>query len=68
MRCLVKDKVSRPYGMYLDHDEMRLYVAAVSGEVVVYDYYKLLGETRPDHSEKLKYITTNFRLCFQNIN
>ena len=68
VRCLVKDKISRPYGMYLDHDEMKLYVGTISGEVVVYDYYKLLGETRPDNSKTLRYITTNLSLRYQNRN
>ena len=68
VRCLVKDKISRPYSMYLDHDEMKLYVVTTSGEVVVYDYYKLLGETRPDNSETLRYITTNLSLRYQNKN
>ena len=69
MRCLITDKISKIYCVHIDHcdTEVKLYVGSLNGEVVIYDYYKLLGETRPANSEKLKYITTNLSLRYQNI-
>ena len=68
VRCLVKDKITSPYSLYLDQQQDKLYVGTDTnpGQVVVYDYYKLLGENKPIKSNKMKsvendgiiYITT----------
>ena len=47
VRCLVKHKITEPYSIYLDQQQDKLYVGTWDGQVVVYDYYMLLGETRP---------------------
>ena len=45
VRCLVKDQITQPYSLYLDQQQDKLYVGTWSdSHVVVYDYYKLLGE------------------------
>ena len=44
VRCLVKDKITSPYSLYLDQQQGKLYVGTDIGQVVVYDYYTLLGE------------------------
>ena len=46
VRCLVKNKVISPYSLYLDQQQDKLYVGTWGGQVVVYDYYMLLGEKR----------------------
>ena len=68
VRCLVKDKITSPRSLYLDQQQDKLYVGTCTspGHVVVYDYYKLLGENKPIKSNKVKsvendgiiYITT----------
>ena len=55
VRCLAKDKVNQPYSSYLDQQQDKLYVGAWSGhQVVVYDYYKLLGENKLVKHNKVK--------------
>ena len=44
VRCLVEDKITQPYSLYLDQQQDKLYVGTYNGHVVVYDYYVLLGE------------------------
>ena len=44
VRCLVKDKITKPYSLYLDQQQDKLYVGTDNGEVVVYDYCMLLGD------------------------
>ena len=44
VRCLVKDKISEPHSLYLDQQQDKLYVGTWSGQMMVYDYYMLLGE------------------------
>ena len=40
--CLVKDKITKPYSLYLDQHQDKLYVGTYEGQVVVYDYCMLL--------------------------
>ena len=47
VRCLIKGKITRPFSLYLDQRHDKLYVGTFNGEVVVYDYYMLLGEEKP---------------------
>ena len=49
VRCLLKNKINSPYSLYLDQQQDKLYVGTWShpGLVLVYDYYKLLGENKP---------------------
>ena len=47
VRCLVKDKIMKPYSLFLDRQQKKLYVGTEKGEVVIYDYYMLLGEKHP---------------------
>ena len=56
VRCLVKDKITSPHSLYLDQQQDKLYVGTytIPGHVVVYDYYKLLGENKPIKSNKVK--------------
>ena len=56
VRCLVKDKITSPQSLYLDQQQDKLYVGTWidPGHVVVYDYYKLLGENKPIKSNKVK--------------
>ena len=56
VRCLVKDKITSPWSLYLDQQQDKLYVGSWTdpGHVVVYDYYKLLGENKPIKSNKVK--------------
>ena len=55
VRCLIKDKINQPYSLYLDQQQDKLYVGTWSGrQVVVYDYYKLLGENKPVKHKKIK--------------
>ena len=58
VRCLVKDKITSPYSLYLDQQQDKLYVGTWTdpGQVVVYDYYKLLGENKPVKYNKVKSI------------
>ena len=42
VRSPLKDSITQPLSLYLDHD--KLYVGQYNGQVVVYDYYVLLGE------------------------
>ena len=44
VRCLAKNKISEPYSLFLDHQSSKLYVGTDGGEVVIYDYYTLVGE------------------------
>ena len=44
VRCLVKDTIIDPLSLFLDQQQNKLYVGANHGEVVIYDYYMLLGE------------------------
>ena len=43
VRCLVKDKIIKPYSLFLDHQHNKLYVGTWDGEVVIYDYHMLPG-------------------------
>ena len=55
VRCLVKDKITQPYSLYLDQQQDKLYVGTWHGrQVVVYDYYTLLGENKPVKYNKVK--------------
>ena len=47
VRCLVKDKITQPYSLYLDQQQDKLYVGTGSRQVVVYDYYVLVEEKQP---------------------
>ena len=47
IRCLIKDQIRKPYSLFLDHQLNKLYVGTEKGEVVIYDYYMLLGEKHP---------------------
>ena len=47
VRCLVEDKITQPYSLYLDQQQDKLYVGTYNGQVVVYDYYVLVGEKQP---------------------
>ena len=47
VRCLVKDKITHPVSLYLDQQQDKLYVGTYSDQVVVYDYYVLVGEKQP---------------------
>ena len=47
VRCLVKEKIMEPYSLFLDRQQNKLYVGTQEGEVVIYDYYMLLGEQHP---------------------
>ena len=53
VRSVIEDKITKPYSLYLDHQQDQLYVGTWSGQVVVYDYYVLLGE-----KHNIKYNTT----------
>ena len=44
VRCLVKDTIIDPLSLFLDQQQNKLYFGADNGEVVIYDYYMLLGE------------------------
>ena len=45
---VIKDKITKPYSLYLDQEQGKLYVGTWdSGQVVVYDYEKLLAENKP---------------------
>ena len=57
VRCLVKDKINHPYSLFLDQQQNKLYVGTWGGEVVIYDYYMLLGEKHP-----VKYIINNLSI------
>ena len=43
VRCLCKDKIIKPVSLYLDQQQDKLYVGTYEGQLVVYDYYMLLG-------------------------
>ena len=47
VRCLVKDKITKPHTLYLDQQQDKLYVGTGDGQVVVYDYYMLVGKKHP---------------------
>ena len=47
VRCLVKDTIIYPSSLFLDQQQNKLYVGTDNGEVVIYDYYMLLGEKHP---------------------
>ena len=47
VRCLIKDKIINPYGLFLDQKQNKLYVGTYDYQVVIYDYYMLLGEKHP---------------------
>ena len=47
VRCLAKDKIISPLSLFLDQQQDKLYVGTWRDHVVVYDYYKLLGENKP---------------------
>ena len=44
VRCVVKDQITKPRSLYLDQQQDKLYVGTFSDQVVVYDYYMLIGE------------------------
>ena len=48
VRCLVKNSIIRPFSLYLDQHQNKLYVGALSGRLVVYDYNMLLGKDKHD--------------------
>ena len=56
VRCLITNHDTPPYSLYLDQQQDKLYVGTWghSGHVVVYDYYKLLGENKPVKYNKVK--------------
>ena len=56
---VLKDNIASPYSLYLDANEVNLYVGTLGGEVLVYNYYKLLGEQR-----SVKYITNRLDLQY----
>ena len=49
VRCLVKNKIIKPYCLYLDEQNDKLYVGTSEGQVVVYEYYMFV---RGDHNIK----------------
>ena len=55
VRCVVKETTTKPYSLHLDQQQDKLYVGTwiVPGHVVVYDYYKLLGENEPVKYNKI---------------
>ena len=60
VRCLLKDQITSPSSLYLDQQQHKLYVGTWDGQdVVVYDYYMLLGEKYP-----IKYTIT--RMCIKS--
>ena len=48
VQSLARDTLVKPYNMYYDHETDKLYVITFCGKVIVYDYYKLLGEKRDE--------------------
>ena len=61
VRCLVKDKITKPYSLYLDQQQDKLYVGTSTnpGHVLVYDYYKLMGEKKPVKYNKVKSVESD---------
>ena len=62
IKCLAKNKIIEPCGIFLDSEHDKLYVASYDGKIMKYDYYKLIGEER-----SVKYLTVvlgmESRLC-----
>ena len=59
VRCLVKDKITSPLSLYLNQQQDKLYVGTYEGQVVVYDYYTLLGG-----QQSIKYNITRMDINF----